>query len=441
MMKLKKSKMRKFSTITLHLLHLLFFVGLLWIYSIYVVVIYEYMGFKNEFNFGNLLISVILLSVSSFMIRKPGLPSHFFLHLCLALTITPSLVLFCGSNLPIEFVLTTISAFWLMVITANTIHVPRLHTIHINTVKIFTVLSIVVALFIGSIFLFEGGRYLNFNLSAVYKFRQDAAANLPSIYGYLSSITGKIFIPFGIVLSLLYKRWLMLAFWGSASVLLFALTSHKAPLFYPIFVIFVYFVFQKKNALNYFLIALIGVVMVGALDFWIYSQGYGRLSGWFGSLFLRRALLIPSLLNWFYFDFFSTNPHYLWSQSKFSLGLTESPFELNFVNLIGREYFGREEISANTGWIGSGYANAGLFGVYLYSIIIGAFFSFLNAYAKKIETPLVISFFTIPVMVMLRSTDLPNMLLTHGLVVSIAILFIFRPQAVKMVRFNEGEKL
>jgi len=84
-------------------------------------------------------------------------------------------------------------------------------------------------------------------------------------------------------------------------------------------------------------------------------------------------------------------------------------------------------MSANAGWIGSGYANAGMFGVYLYSVMIGLFFSFLNAYGRKLGGRLVITLFTIPVFTLLRSSDLTTMFLTHGLLISILILIIISP--------------
>ncbi|MGB5970515.1 MAG: hypothetical protein WBG70_19535, partial [Spirulinaceae cyanobacterium] len=354
-------------------LHLIYFLTLLCVYSEYIVSLFSYNGFENSLNLNNLPISIILIFVSSFSIQKPGLPSYFFLHLTLALVIIPSLVIYCGSNIPIQFVFVSVSAFMLMSMTVNILHVPRFRSSKINSNKLLVFLVILVVAIIGSVLALGGGRFLNFSLAAVYDFRRVAADNLPGIYSYLLPITSKALIPFGATIALLNRRKLILLLLVGLSVLLFGLTSHKSLIFYPFVVIFIYWISRKKHLLNYFLLALIGVVFLSGLDFWMYSQGFTSLSGWFGSLFTRRTLMVPALLNWFYIDFFSDNPYYFWSQSALSFGLVEPPFELSSVNLIGLEYFGREETSANTGWIGSGYANAGFIGVYLYSVLIGIF--------------------------------------------------------------------
>jgi len=218
----------------------------------------------------------------------------------------------------------------------------------------------------------------------------------------------------------------MVAILVGCSVLLFALTAHKAPLFYPFIVLFVYWAAQSSKAVDWLLTAIFTILVISAVDFWLYANG--KESMMLGSLFARRAILVPSLLNWFYLDWFSMHEKYYWAGSKFTFGLISPPDSLKMANLIGVEYFNKEEMSANTGWIGSGYANAGLLGVYLYSVLIGLFFSFLNAYGRKLGARMVIALFTLPVLTMLTSTDLPTMLLTHGLLIAMVLLMIIRPE-------------
>ena len=211
------------------------------------------------------------------------------------------------------------------------------------------------------------------------------------------------------------------------SVMLFALTAHKAPLFYPLFLLFFYFVAKSPNFARYLLVTLCLIVMFGAVDLWNLQHHEGSY-GWFASLIVRRLLLVPSLLNWEYLDYFLTADKYYWADSKFSFGLVDSPHDLAHVNLIGMEYYGNEEMSANTGWIGSGYANAGIVGVALYSVIIGALLAFLDRYASKLGPHIVIAVFILPVFTAFTSTDLSNIFLNHGLVIAILLLVFMRAQ-------------
>jgi len=278
-----------------------------------------------------------------------------------------------------------------------------------------------------AIFLLGGWRNINFNIMAVYEFRGEVADNLPGIFGYINSIATKVFIPFAMVFAIQNRRWIGLMVLVGLSILFFALTSHKSPLFYPIVVVFAYGIVQFRNAQIFMLVSVLIIVFFSAIDTYAFTHDWGGYSGIFSSLFARRVILIPSLLNWFYVDFFEHASKINWANSKLTLGLMISPYDAAAPRIIGLEYFNREEMSANTGWIGSGYANAGIFGVITYSVLIGLLLSFLDAYANKLGVQVVTAMFTLSVFTLLTSTDLATMLITHGLVVSLFVLIITRP--------------
>lgn len=162
--------------------------------------------------------------------------------------------------------------------------------------------------------------------------------------------------------------------------------------------------------------------MLSVLGFW--NQDY-----FLGSLFVQRIILTPATLNAYHIDFFSKSANYYWSNSKLTLGLLEPAYSLGSANIIGLEYFGNDNMSANTGWIGSGFAQAGYVGVFFYSIIISALISFLEQYTKTLGRPTVVALFIIPMVTIITSSDLTDMLLTHGLVFSILLLIYFPSKA------------
>lgn len=82
-------------------------------------------------------------------------------------------------------------------------------------------------------------------------------------------------------------------------------------------------------------------------------------------------------------------------------------------------------MSANTGAIGSGYANAGLVGVALYSIAIGLLVGVLNAYGSRIGHAAVAAVSFVIVFYIVTTTDFTAALLTHGLLLLLIILSLF----------------
>ncbi|WP_445397446.1 hypothetical protein [Zobellella sp. An-6] len=289
------------------------------------------------------------------------------------------------------------------------------------------VASFLALLYLVSIVLQGGGKYLNFDISLVYDLRSASADNLNPIYSYISPIVGKVIVPLIIVISVIYKKWFYTILGVVFSVLIFGFTAHKSPLFYPLVIVSVYFL-SKGNMSRYILLGCVCLVSISLVDFFLSDHDNGELA-WLGSLFSRRAIMVPVLLNSYYVDFFMSNPVYYWSDSKFSFGLVESPYVLRSVNLIGDVYFSRSEMSANAGWIGSGFANASWFGAFIYSFFVGVVLSFFCAIGRKIGERFVFSSSLVVVIAVLQSTDLTTSLLTHGLLFLI-IVYLVIPRGV-----------
>ena len=108
-------------------------------------------------------------------------------------------------------------------------------------------------------------------------------------------------------------------------------------------------------------------------------------------------------------------------------------FVVTFYLLSLRDYKKRERVynydndltGANTGWIGSGYMNAGIIGMFLYSIIIGLFMALLNAYSRIIDKRIIVAIIVGPIISLLLSADLPTAFLNHGVLLSLFLFSLF----------------
>ena len=93
--------------------------------------------------------------------------------------------------------------------------------------------------------------------------------------------------------------------------------------------------------------------------------------------------------------------------------------------LIGQ--FRGTDASANNGYVSSGYAHAGIMGVFLYSLILGVIMSLLNSMTRNSDHLwFYLALVIVPIRAVVISSDLFTSLLTHGLLISILLIFLAR---------------
>jgi hypothetical protein len=154
----------------------------------------------------------------------------------------------------------------------------------------------------------------------------------------------------------------------------------------------------------------------------------------FGTLFLRRYTFVPAYLNFMYWDYFSSNPFAFWSDSKVSFGLVEPVYGRPTPQVIGDYYSGvdfsnteQRFNNANTGWLGSGYGNAGFIGMLVYSVISGVVVRSINVLGEAVGDRVAISamgfyFYAI----FFTSTDLPAALVSYGFIPMVVAALLWR---------------
>lgn len=274
-----------------------------------------------------------------------------------------------------------------------------------------------VVLFILSLIWFGAGSYFNLDIATVYTFRRVIEDSLPEAYTYLIPIFTKVILTFTIFLACQEKNYTAIVICIGFGLVLFGLTSHKSVLVYPLIVVAVYYAGRKYNPAHIFVVMAIVATMISLLDF---ATRFADI--WIGYMVSGRAFLVPALLNHHYYEFFSNNPWYWWSGSRVTLGMLPMPYPQTAPFTIGIEYFRDPDMSANVGWFGSGYAQAGLFGALVYSMLLGLLFAYFNACANRIGSilPVVI----VHTLTALTATDTLTLFLTDGLIILLLLLKI-----------------
>jgi hypothetical protein len=384
---------------------------------------WSYAGFIYDFSFGRLFASIVILLFLFPALLKNTLPSDLLINIAIITLFIPTLVLYTCASFSHLYVFITLFAFFIVYI-ASTIFHPKMLKIHYSsTTQFYIFVAIFSSISIGGILFTSGFKYFNLDLMRVYEFRADASNDLPLIYAYINGIATKCILPFGLSIALFRKEKGYAAMIILGFILFFALTANKSMLFSPIAIISLYFYAKMKKPIFWLLIGMTCILLVSLMEIYLYhsnEQGVGLL---FTTFVPRRALLVPAFLNNAYIEFFSTSDFGYWADSKISFGLIDSQYTESLPDVVGRQFL-EQDIHANTGWIGSGYAQAGFVGVAIYSILIGSTLAILNSYHKSIDKVVIFSSFAIIYLTIFWSADFLTALLTHSLLFGLLLMMI-----------------
>lgn len=405
-------------------LHLCILFVLMYGYEHYIAPIYGYEGYVFDPHEEGWYAALAMVTVMSLITPvAPHKPSTLFYQVMLTNVIIPMIVLYWAGNRPFEYLAQVMVAYCLAIFLPFYFKIKPPHIPFASKSTLRSALFVLSCAYIVAIFALGGGAYLNFDFTKVYEFRGEAASNLPGIFGYISPLIAKIIVPVAFVLALLQKKYGMALIVFGATVLIFGLTAHKSTIFIPFMLLFVYAASSGKHLIGKLLLGILAVLVLSVLDFWGAQHYEGKYLGWAGDLMLRRLFFIPAHLNYLYYDFFSQHGPVLFSNSKVTLGLLEYPYPLDVPHLIGSEYFYDETTGANTGWLGSGYMQAGFAGLVLYAFIVAAVFKYIDACARQSgDRALITAAVIAPILAVINSADLPPAFLTHGLYINLLLI-------------------
>ena len=198
------------------------------------------------------------------------------------------------------------------------------------------------------------------------------------------------------------------------------------------FGILIFFIFYDyKNFINLILLIITGSLLISSIEILnSYFNGFAVPETLFANYIGRRLFFIPSFNNFIYLLEYNSKVFSYWSQSKITLGLVDSVYTSSIPKFVGLKYFGKS-FSVNVGWIGAGYANMGVIGVMVYSIIIGLYFSILKTLSKKFSVKLISTASFVSIMYFL-SSDVLTIFFTYGTLILIFILLITKKNSVKV---------
>lgn len=393
-------------------------------YVIYVSPTFSYDGFYYNFNYVDYIFSWLLTILLMFTTpRLLNNISDYFLSTFAFSIIIPILCMFgLNQELSIYPVIVNLMVYFSIYFglkisfTGMKIKYPYVK----NGESIFKKLCIIMIVYLIAWYIVSGSiNNFNLDLLKVYEFR-DLNAELTNL-GVLAYINTWVLNVFNLALisyMLLKKKYMYFFLLCLVQVFFFGISAHKSVLFTPLVVLSIYLYLSRTKSLATLPLAFSSLILI-CMALYIFNDDIVS-----ASIFVRRVFFVPSQLTFVYFDFFSNNSYAYWTDSFSILG---NPVYPNGVSLSIGNYLGGEDLSANNGFVSSGYAQAGVWGIVVYSFLILLILKTINQLSKDIK----FLWFTLcivitPFRALLISSDLLTVLLTHGLIIAILLLFLLR---------------
>lgn len=400
-------------------------------YVTFVNPLYEYAGFHINFSAVNYLLSwiatIMIVIFTPNMIKKV---SDYFLVTFTFSVLIPMFCLF-GFNYEYSFipVIVNLSAYlWLYFSLKTRLLKGRITYPYIkNGHKTFLLISLSMVLYLIVWYILSGAvRNFNLNLSQVYEFREkNSELTNFGILAYLNIWVLKVFNLSLIAYALLKKNRSLLIYLLLVQVFFYGVSAHKSVLFYPLIIMSIYFYLSRTRSIATVPLSF-AITIIICMSFYIYNDNV-ILS----SLFIRRVFFIPNYLTFTYFDFFSNNSFAYWTNT---FGFLGSPVYPDGIPSTIGAYLGSDEMNANNGFISSGYANAGVIGVFLYVLLITFILKLIDQFSMEIGALwFALCIVITPLRSIIISSDLLTVILTHGLLVAVILLFLLRT---KIPRLN-----
>ncbi|GAF65021.1 hypothetical protein BTS2_1918 [Bacillus sp. TS-2] len=256
------------------------------------------------------------------------------------------------------------------------------------------------------------------SLFNVYDIRMEYREDVNRIAAYAINWQSKIINTLLIAWGLVNKKILIMAVGIFGQLIIFSITGHKSVFLSTVLIIGILICLQKSGRFFGVIITL-GLSFVTIVSYYIDGlMNTITLS----TLFVRRLILTPGLLTGYYFDYFHENPKFYLSHSIFK-SIVDNPYSIPPPFLIGTTYFGRSEMAANANIWADAFANFGLIGIFVFSLILVIILWIFNSLSVTIN-PYISTLILGMVAWSMTDTGLLTSLLTHGVILALIVIYL-----------------
>ena len=245
---------------------------------------------------------------------------------------------------------------------------------------------------------------LNFNFYHVYEVRDLLKNNPFPLSGYLISWVAHVINIAFLISGVIRRNWLIIAFAFVIQILIFGMTNFKSFLILPFFVLGFLFLLKR---MNFVLSVVFGVNLLILLLICLHFTGEDMGLGLFSRIFI-----VPAAIHSLYFDYFSSHAPAMMAGTKWA-SLFGAQYDENIIFIVAKEYWGKE-FSPNVGWLGDAFANFGITGAFVITVLFALFLKICDSVANSIQTIGIAESLLFGAAIAFCSSAFSTVLLTHG---------------------------
>lgn len=341
------------------------------------------MSYPMDFNIFKYIIGIIFVMLIFVCIdHKEKLISNFAFELHLYIGIIPLSVIYAFCNESTVYFVSTCCAFILVIICFNLkSYVAVDNLIRIKDIKyiVFICFTLVVSIVFIYIIINNGLPTLTaLNIYDVYELRRENSFIQNKYIGYLYQWIIYIIIPFIIAYCLVKKKVLISIILFICIFILFLYSGNKTSLF-SIPLILVGYILSQRKSTNLKLFSLFSLGILFSTLIYLALGNYN-----FYTLFVRRVLLLPAQIKFYYYDFFSHNNYVGFENTLWgSIFGFDPQYSYGVSNTIGSIYYNSIDCNANAGFMAEGYMRFGILGIFIAFIVFAFVLYLLNMLQKK----------------------------------------------------------
>jgi len=369
---------------------------------------------------------IALILVTGSLPRTRLHPSSLIVWLFVAILFVPLTSIYWLTNGSTEWLCIN-TGFWVGTNLLLRIRLPRIK-IHGADFPIWILYLLMAALFIAiAVVAYRAGTLgFDINLDSAYVIRNKFYGLGVSGIAYLTNALGLVIIPLVTLRGLEKKSFTMFLSGLVLAAFLYSFAGQKGYLFAPFLALGFLYLDGRKARYLHLTAGMDGLLAVS----WFLALV--SVSIWFIALVMNRALVLPAVISFYYFDYFSKLPPLLFAHGSFGF-LFDTQSKLSPAYLIGQHYFHDVHNYANTGLIADAYMNYGITGVALTAVMFCLLLVFLDEYYEKLQPAYFYGLFAMPILFVINA-PLPTVVMTGGLAFSIAIAWMMAKQFERVQR-------
>ena len=255
-----------------------------------------------------------------------------------------------------------------------------------------------------------GNFSFSITLDDVYETRALFKEGTNDIIVFLKSALGGFLFPCLIVSYIRKRNKALTILFTFLQLIMFSLAKDKAYLFLVLaaygFAFFFKMIEERNRSVN---TILAGGCAITALSL------FGVLENLLYNIIVRRFFVIPSWLNYVYYDYFYNNPKIWWRQDTFLIDKLFTPVYSDSVPvMIGKEYFGSRVTNPNAGMFAEAFSRCGYLGIIIYPLLLAFLLNLMQSVYKDTDKSVLI------MMAFTLSISLENDIIT-----STSFVFVF----------------